>query len=398
MTIPVCVVSNAYPDFEGSGHGIFVRRTAEDMAAKGYFSHLVVPRIFSQSKPVELYPTHSVLRFRFPSAQKLLIEYQGLPVFRFSVLLAGGTLAATRTIRRSGCRLIHAHWAMPAGLIALAAARLTRLPLVVTLHGSDYRLAAKRGGIIGLAFNRVVKAADRVISVSGEITEHLITRAQLAEESVVTCPMGADERIFNKQVRPEPVFDHGFTVISTRSHFPHYRVADLVEAAALAREKTPEICLAILGEGSESALLKERARGLGMDENQAVFPGRVESQRLAALLVAAGVYVSTSPVEGTSTSLLEAMACGILPVAADIPSNRAWITHGDNGLLFPPADVPALAGALIRAAGDESLRKRAGTRGPEIVAERSGLWSTQLAALDKVYRDLLPENTDSCQK
>ena len=389
MTIPVCVVSNAYPDFEGSSHGIFVRRTAEDMAAKGYFSHLVVPRIFTESEPVELYPTHSVLRFRFPSAQKLLIEYQGLPIFRFSVLLAGGALAAIRTIRRSGCRLVHAHWAAPAGLIALAAARLTRLPLVVTLHGSDYRLAAERGGIIGLAFNRVVKAANRVISVSGEITEHLLTRVQLAEESVVTCPMGADERIFNKQVRPEPVFDHGFTAISTRSHFPHYRVADLVEAAALAREKTPEICLAILGEGSESAALKERAGGLGMCENEAVFPGRVEPRRLAALLIAAGAYVSTSPVEGTSTSLLEAMACGVLPVVTDIPSNRSWITDGENGLLFPPADVGALAEALTRAAEDEDLQNRARIRGPATVAERGGLWSKQIDTLAAVYRELL---------
>ena len=390
MGTPVCVVSNAYPDFEGSYHGIFVRRIAEDMAAKGYFSHLVVPRIFSKSAPFELYPTHSVSRFRFPSAQKLLIEYEGLPIFRFSVLAAGGTLAALRTIRRSGCRLVHAHWAAPAGLIALAAARLKNLPLVVTVHGSDYRLAAERGGVFSLAFNRVVTAADRVISVSGEITEYLLTRAHLEEKSVVTCPMGADERIFNMHARAESLFDHGFTVISTRNHFPHYRVTDLLEAAATAKQKIPGLRLAILGQGPETAALKDRAGSLGIGENEVVFPGRVEPARLASLLAAARIYVSTSPVEGTSTSLLEAMACGALPVVTDIPSNRSWITHGENGLLFPPADVSALAEVLTRAAEDEDLQSRARNRGPLIVAERGGLWSKQIDTLAAVYGELIP--------
>jgi len=391
MTIPVCVVSNAYPDFAGSYHGIFVRRTAEDMAAKGYFSHLVVPRIFAGSIPFEKYTTHSVTRFRFPSAQKLLIEYEGLPVFRFSLLLAGGTFAALRTIRRSGCRLVHAHWAVPAGLIAAAAAGLSRLPLVVTVHGSDYRLAAGRGGLVSFAFNRVVNAADRVISVSEEISGYLAASAGVAGSAVRTCPMGADERIFNTKAVPGPDLTQGFTVISTRNHLPLYRVADLVEAAALVKEKIPGMKLLILGSGPETGALESLARSLGLDEDRAEFPGRVEPAGLAGLLTAAGAYVSTSPVEGTSTSLLEAMNCGALPLAADIPSNRAWITHEENGLLFPPGDVRALAESLVRAAGDKALRNRARAGGPQIAAERGGLWSSQIETLDEVYRELIPD-------
>ncbi|MBN2288456.1 MAG: glycosyltransferase [Candidatus Glassbacteria bacterium] len=390
MVTPVCVVSNAYPDFEGSSHGIFVRRSAEDMAAKGYFSHLVVPRIFKDSLPFEQFSGHSVRRFRFPSAQKLLIEYRSLPVFRFSVLLAAGTLAAVRTIRRRGCLLVHAHWAVPAGLIALAAARLSGRPLVVTVHGSDYRLACTRGGLTGFAFNRVVNAAERVVSVSGQITEYLTGQAGVPESSVVTCPMGADESIFNIHARAEPLFDQGFTVISTRAHLPHYRLADLLEAASLAVRRLPELRLVILGEGTETGALKELARRLGLDENRVAFIGRVEPGKLAGLLTAAGAYVSTSPVEGTSVSLLEAMACGALPVVADIPSNRAWVDHGENGLLFPPADTAALAEALVRAGRDRDLRGKARARGPEIVAGCGGLWSQQVETLDAIYRELLP--------
>gem|GEM_PF-7090064 len=71
MTTPVCVITNAYPDYEGSYHGIFVRRTVEDMAERGWLSHVLAPRIFKQSEPFQEYPTHTVTRFLFPSAQKL---------------------------------------------------------------------------------------------------------------------------------------------------------------------------------------------------------------------------------------------------------------------------------------------------------------------------------------
>jgi L-malate glycosyltransferase len=392
MRTPVCVVSNAYPDFEGSYHGIFVRRTVEDLAARGYFSHLVVPRIFSDSPLSEMLPSHSVSRFRFPSAQKLLIEYQGLPIFRFSVLLSSGTIATVRTMQRHDCRLVHAHWAAPAGLIAMAAARLTGCPLVVTIHGSDYRLAAGRGGIVGAAFKRVATSAERLISVSEEITKYLTRHVQVPENKVITCPMGADERIFNKNARPEHIFDSGFTVISTRNHLPHYRVADLIDAAAVARQKVADLRLVVLGSGTETAALKERARSRGLSENDVVFPGRAEPARLAGLLAAAGAYVSTSPVEGTSVSLLEAMACGALPLVTDIPSNRAWVSHQENGLLFPPANVQVLSDVLVRAAGDKNLRDRAKAGGPQIVADRGGLWSGQIDTLDKTYRELIPDN------
>ncbi|MEA2063098.1 MAG: glycosyltransferase [Gemmatimonadota bacterium] len=391
MGTDICVVSNAYPDFEGSYHGIFVRRTVEDMGARGYFSRLLVPRIYSESARFEEHATHSVRRFRFPSAQKLLIEYERMPVLRLSVLLASGTIEAVRTIGRYGCRLVHAHWAAPSGLIALAASHLTGVPLVVTVHGSDYRLAAERGGPVGYLFKRVVRGAAGVIAVSDEIAAYVKEHAPVAPDRVTTCPMGADERIFNTSAAAEAELESVVGVVCTRNHLPLYRVDDLIQAAATVKNNIPNLCLALPGTGPQSGELGEQARALGFSNTEARFYGRIEPRRLASFLTAATVYVSTSPSEGTSTSLLEAMACGVLPVVTDIPSNRAWVTGGENGLLFPPGDVPALARALIRATTDKDLQVRARTLGPETVARRGGLWSHQIETLETLYRELIQE-------
>ena len=63
----------------------------------------------------------------------------------------------------------------------------------------------------------------------------------------------------------------------------------------------------------------------------------------------AKVYVSTSLADGTSISLLEAMAAGLIPVVSDIDANRPWITHGEDGFFFPAGDSQALAEQIVQA-------------------------------------------------
>ncbi|OGG05756.1 MAG: hypothetical protein A3F83_03965 [Candidatus Glassbacteria bacterium RIFCSPLOWO2_12_FULL_58_11] len=387
MTTPVLVVTNAYPDYEGSYHGIFVERAVRDLAGRGWLSHVLVPRIFKASRRRENLPTHTVTRFPFPTKEKLLIEYESVPVFRLSVLLCSGTLAAARLVLSRRCRLIHAHWAFPAGLIGLAAARLTGRPLLLTVHGSDWRLARTRGGAAALLFARVARGASRIISVSKEITDYLLELG-IPGEKVFTRPMGADERIFyDRKSSPAGQLRAGLSIISTRNLLPLYRVEDVIRAAAETRERLPGMALTIAGEGRQREELEALCRGLGIAE-RVTFTGRLEPQQLAERLSASRVYVSASPAEGTSVSLLEALACGCLPVVTDIPANREWVAHGENGLLFRPGNIEELSACLVRAAEDTGLAERAAARGPEIVARR-GSWSGQLELIDKLYGELM---------
>jgi L-malate glycosyltransferase len=386
MGLPICVVTNAYPDHESSYHGIFIRRIVLDMAERGWESHVLAPRIYRDSLPFERHPGHTVRRFSFLSAQKLLIEYEKPPYLRLSTLLASGVWFTVRTVLGRGCRLVHAHWAFPAGLIGLAAARLTGRPLVLHVHGSDCRLAESRGGAAAALFALAARGADTVVSVSEPISAYL-RRIGVKEDSLLTCPLGVDERMFHTRVTPDPEAAGEFTVISTRSLLPLYRVGDLLEAASSARQAVPGLRLVVAGEGAEAAGLREACRELSLAE-RTVFTGRVSPEKLAGLLAASAVYVSASPSEGTSVSLLEALAVGCLPVVTDIPSNRAWVSHGGNGLLFAPGNADELCACLVRAAGDTALRARAREAGPRLVRER-GLWSTQIDLLDKACRRLL---------
>ena len=105
----------------------------------------------------------------------------------------------------------------------------------------------------------------------------------------------------------------------------------------------------------------QQVRRLGLEEMVSL-PGEVTRDDVRRLLQTSDVYVSASTSDGASSSLFEAMACGLLPVVSSIPANRGWVVDGSTGLLFDPDDVASLADALTSALQNPGLRQ--GARDP----------------------------------
>jgi glycosyltransferase involved in cell wall biosynthesis len=146
---------------------------------------------------------------------------------------------------------------------------------------------------------------------------------------------------------------HAPLVVSLRAHEELYRVSDILRAfAAVPRrldvhEDFPDPYLIIGHDGSLTPELRSLAGSLGIAD-RVRFIGRVKEEDLVPLLGRAACYVSASEVDGTSVTLLQAMACGTPVVVSDTPGNRDWITDGTTGFTFPTGDVDALAQVLIR--------------------------------------------------
>jgi glycosyltransferase involved in cell wall biosynthesis len=78
-------------------------------------------------------------------------------------------------------------------------------------------------------------------------------------------------------------------------------------------------------------------------------PGRVQEDQLPPWYATADLYVSSSPCDGTSVSLLEAMASSLPAVVHDELGNTEWIAPNDNGWLADCRDPQSLAAALHEA-------------------------------------------------
>ncbi len=120
----------------------------------------------------------------------------------------------------------------------------------------------------------------------------------------------------------------------------------LVESFAKICDQIPEALLVLCGDGPQRAPLTAQANSLGIPPHQILFAGSRPVAEIALWCRASNVFALTSPSEGFSCALAEAMASGLPSVVSDIPANAQLVTHGDQGLMVPTGDIPAIAAAL----------------------------------------------------
>ena len=237
----------------------------------------------------------------------------------------------------------------------------------------------------------------------------------MPSERIVTFPWGIDLAHFSPgaDAKTQDVTPPGagpsnpFTILSTRSWEPIYGVDVIARAFALAARQRPELRLVMLGNGSQAGLLRqiflsEGLIGGGAEASggeRVIFPGQVGFNDLPRYYRSADLYIAATHSDGTSISLLEAMACGLPVLISNIPGNREWMapagTAGEehrveggaefqNGWLFPDGNVQALAQAIIQAAADRERLQRMGNAARTIAEERAD-WNKNFPQLFRAF-------------
>ncbi len=97
----------------------------------------------------------------------------------------------------------------------------------------------------------------------------------------------------------------------------------------------------------------------------------LEHQQMADAFRSSRLSVSLSEHDGTPNTLLEAMACGALPIVGDVASVQEWIRDGVNGLVVPVLDPAVVSAALTRALRDETLAQSARKENERLVQDRA---------------------------
>ena len=381
----VLFLTNAYPDFESSYRGIFIKRMATLLEDEGYEISVVTPKIYGGSHYVEGRKGIKVYRFPFFAKNRLLIEYERVPYLRMVLYFISGFLFTLCVILKNKCDLIHVHWAIPTGLIGVWVSRLLRKHIVVTIHGSDLRLALERPGFLRKIFVYVCKNAGHLNCVSN-VQKKEMEQLGITSEKISIIPMGVDEVFFEEGKERKIESNRGpFIILSNRNLLPIYNVSLLIRAVPLILKEEPGTRFLIAGDGSEKENLATQVKNLNLSAF-VQFLGRVPHQEMPRLLAEADVYVSTSPYDGTSVSLLEALASGAFPVVADIPSNREWIADGDNGFLVPQENENMLAKRIVEAIRNRKLLGEACKKNRKI-AEQRAYWRGNIKRITELYQN-----------
>ena len=254
-------------------------------------------------------------------------------------------------------------------------------PFAVAAMGRD--LLFSPGAVVQyMAASYSVRRADLIHSWGENMTQRLI---QLGADPgrIMTLPRGVDTSLFYPEgVRPKgPV-----RVVTTRSLDPYYRMDVIIRAIAALPSGLQPFEHRIIGDGPDRPNLDRLVRDLGLGK-AVTFLGAIDTVDLAREVRAADIYVSAVPTDGTSSSLLEAIACGVFPIVVDNEANRIWVRHGENGYLFPAGDVESLGRWLAAGISDPDLRARAAARNVEDIRKR-GSWTTNMKIMAERQIDL----------
>lgn len=299
-----------------------------------------------------------------------------------------GYLAALPRIRRLVKQIspdvLHAHYAVSYGVLgALAGFK----PLAIGAWGSDILVIPGTSKVRWAILLHALLRADLITSLADHITRVLIEHG-VPPEKIKTIPFGVDTQLFcplsnSQSVRP-------FDVICTRKFDDVYDVGTLLRALPAIITRHPNLTCLLLDHGPLKDSLKRLARELGVEGNLR-WLGWLPPQELAQWLRQTKVYVSASLSDGTSASLIEAMASGCFPVVSDIEANRPWIENGSTGFLFRPSDPEALAARVLQVLESETLRERALVVNRQKV-ERQANWRTIMGSVEELYQSLVTEH------
>jgi L-malate glycosyltransferase len=274
-------------------------------------------------------------------------------------------------------------------LVALAGFR----PLLTMSWGFDLMRDAGRNAWWRWVTRYTLKHSAFFVS-DAQVTRDKAVAYGMQADCTAVFPWGVDldhyhparsdsRRPARKSSRSRKVVAAPFTLFCNRSWEPLYGVDVLARAFVRVAREREGVTLLLLNGGSQAQTIRQILTAGGALE-RVHFGGQVSQSDLPRWYQMADLYISPSHIDGSSVSLMEALACGLPVLVSDIPANREWVSEDRNGWLFPDGDVEALAGKIMSAM-DRDDRVAIGRRARQTAEERAD-WSKNFGVLLAAYQ------------
>ena len=281
-----------------------------------------------------------------------------------TTLLSGGYLRAAGALRAAldaiAPDILHAHYATGYGTLARKGGFH---PLLLSVWGSDVYDFPRMGPVHRGIVRRNLRAADGVASTAARMAAHTRALCPGLPELFIT-PFGVDTAVFTPAAHPPGAVPGApLSVGIVKTLAPKYGVDVLLRAfARLPRYLAGHpLRLCVYGDGPQRRQLGELVRKLELG-GRVHFYGAVAHQNVPEVLRGMDVFCAPSVLDSESfgVAAVEAMACGLPVAAGAVDGFKEVLRDGETGLLVPPGDDAALAGALRTLLSDAAMRARMG--------------------------------------
>lgn len=290
-------------------------------------------------------------------------------------------------LREEGIELVHSMGAR-ADFSARIAARLAGTPVVVStiaMFVAGYDIPRGKRLLYRAAIRWSERLCDGFIAVSEAVKHTLVEDHGIPRGKVVRIYSGVEPEILGAEgqdgvrLKRELGLDPQAPLVGTIGRLVYQKAHDVfLHAASLVVRSVPDAQFLIVGEGPLRSSLERLVAQLRLQTCR--FAGfRADIPSVLSIM---DVFALPSILEGLPRVLLEALALARPVVATRIDGVTEVLQHGVTGLLVPPGEPTALAGAIVSLLRDQALASRLGLAGRKLVEERF----TVSRAVDEVAR------------
>lgn len=224
-------------------------------------------------------------------------------------------------------------------------------PSLVTSWGSDVLQMKPETGLSPSTVEYAVKRADAVLCDSKAVERKLRPLIPFGPDLLERFPWGVDlEKIHpdaraRRDERKRLGWERHQIVLSARAWHPGYDTDVAVRAFALAAAKVAKLRLLLLGSGQLRKEISDLIETLGVAD-KVIRPGYVDEGQVLNAMQAADLYLCCTPTDGSSVTLLQAMAIGLPVTVTNNAGNREWVTQSRNGFLAEAGNIAGFAEAI----------------------------------------------------
>jgi len=335
-----------YPTYGGSG--IVATELGLELATRGHEVHFI-----TYSNPIRLDPD-------IPRIHYHEVEVSNYPLFQYPPYCLALASRMMDVAEAYDLDLLHVHYAIPHSISAMLAQQMMapkrRLPFITTLHGTDITLVGADPSYFPITKFSIEKS-DGVTSISEDLRNHTVEVFGVSNEiRVITNFINCD--LYHPDPEKAGALAYAPTgeklLIHVSNFRPVKRVLDCIHILAEVRKQTPAHLL-MVGDGPDRGPAEHLVRQLKLTPHVSFLGKQNHVERLIPL---AHVLLMPSEMESFGLVALEAMSCGVAPVATYVGGVPELIVNGENGFMEPVGDIAAQANRAVELLTDDALHQR----------------------------------------
>ena len=383
----ICLLTEKYPPDPG-GLAVSARRLARGLAAEGHTVHVCAPQPALAPGQVSRATEDGLTLHRLGTHRRAEDTW------------ADWFDLVTRLHRQTPFDLLHGYYLTGAGFVTVYAGRYLNLPTVVSARGNDLDRSAFNPGQTGAVIWTLAQASA-VTAVSRDLAAKAHALASTCRPQII--PNGVDSILFAPD-DPDPALRRQWGLAETGPLLGFVgearlkkgltillpAFAQVVAQARAAGQPEPTLWL-IGGIRPDDADILRVFQAKHPDVQVCVSP-YTDHAALPPLYCLLDLLVLPSLRDGLPNTLLEGMACARAVVASQVGGISDVIHHGENGLLVPPGEIPALVEAITSLLPTPARRAELGRAARQTVLAHFNP-ARELQTNLTLYRQLLTSST-----